>query len=107
MHQQRHSPDLGMRCYLFSDMATINRLYLAVIPLVHLDSGLTEQALTLFPDQQFATLFTPENVDTYLSFFKRRAESYLKGDNVVSYEFSKEPVSGTTYLRVMVTQNVR
>jgi hypothetical protein len=88
-------------------MPLINRLYLSVLPLVHLDTGLTEQTLTLFPDQQFATLFTPEEVDTYLSFFERRAESYLKGANIISYEFAKEPVVGTPYVRVLVVQHVR
>jgi hypothetical protein len=88
-------------------MPLINRLYLSVIPLVHLDTGLTEQVLTLFPDQRFATLFSPDEVDSYLSMFKRRAESYLKGDNVLSYEFNKEDVVGTGLVRVVVTQNVR
>ncbi|HEU5340003.1 hypothetical protein [Edaphobacter sp.] len=87
-------------------MPQINRLYLAVMPLVHLDTGFTEQTLTLFPSQEFATFFTPEEVDTYLDFFKRRAESYLKGGNVTSYEFAKEPVVGTGFVRVVVTQHV-
>ena len=84
----------------------LNTLYLAVIPLVHLDTGLTEQTLTLFPDQQFATLFSPDEVDNYLNFFQRRADSYLKGGNVTSYEFKKEPVVGTRFLRVVVIQHV-
>lgn len=88
-------------------MPLINRLYLAVMPLVHLDTGLTEQTLTLFPNQEFATLFGPDEVDTYLSFFQRRAESYLKGGNVTNYEFSKEPVVGTRFVRVVVTQYVQ
>ena len=85
----------------------INRLYLAVIPLVHLNTGLTEQTLTLFPDQQFATLFSPEEVDTYLNFFQHRAEEYLKGGGVTSYEFTKEPVVGTRFIRVLVVQHVQ
>lgn len=86
----------------------INNLYLAVMPLVHLGDryGLTEQALTLFPDSQFATLFHPDEVDNYLDFFKSRAEKYLKGGNVVSYQFEKEPVVGTGLVRVHVIQNV-
>lgn len=87
-------------------MPLINRLYLAVMPLVHMDTGFTEQTLTLFPNQEFATLFSPEEVDTYLDFFKRRAESYLKGGSVISYEFVKEPVEGTQFVRVVVTQHV-
>ncbi len=85
----------------------INRLYLAVIPLVHLRDGATEQALTLFPDQKFATLFTEGDVDTYLKFFKTRAETFLTGDTIISYEFEKEPVAGTQFIRVLVTQHVR
>ena len=85
----------------------INRLYLAVLPLVHLDTGFTEQTLTLFPDQTFATLFTPSEVDLYLNMFQRRAESYLKGDNVISYDFAKEDVVGTGRVRVVVTQHVK
>jgi hypothetical protein len=85
----------------------INTLYLAVIPLVHMDTGLTEQALTLFPDPKFATLFAPEEVENFTSFFKRRAESYLKGDNVLSYQFQTEGVAGTGKLRVVVIQHVQ
>jgi hypothetical protein len=85
----------------------INRLYLAVMPLVHLDTGFTEQTLTLFPDQNFATLFGPDEVDLYLNMFKRRAESYLQGGNVISYDFAKENVVGTRFVRVVVTQHVQ
>lgn len=84
----------------------INNLYLAVIPLVHLGDGLTEQVLTLFPERGFATLFHPNEVDGYLQMFQNRAEKYLKGGNVVSYQFEKEPVAGTGLVRVHVIQNV-
>jgi hypothetical protein len=86
----------------------INNLYLAVLPIVHLGDrfGLTEQVLTLFPDSKFATLFHPDEVDGYLLTFKNRADKYLKGGNVVSYQFEKEPVVGTGLVRVHVIQNV-
>jgi hypothetical protein len=86
----------------------INNLYLAVLPIVHLGEryGLTEQVLTLFPDSSFATLFHPDEVDAYLGMFQSRAEKYLKGGNVVSYQFEKEPVVGTGLVRVHVVQNV-
>jgi hypothetical protein len=86
----------------------INQLYLAILPLVHLGDrfGLTEQVMTVFPDSQFATLFQPDEVDGYLELFKNRAESYLKGGNVVSYEFQKEDVVGTKLVRVLVIQHV-
>jgi len=83
----------------------INNLYLAVIPIVHL-TGSTEQVMTLFPDSQFATLFHANEVDNYLNFFKNRAENYLKGGNVISYDFQKEEVPGTGMLRVKVIQHV-
>jgi hypothetical protein len=86
----------------------INNLYLAVMPIVHLGDryGLTEQVLTLFPDSKFATLFHPDEVDGYLQFFQSRAEKYLKGGNVVRYEFQKEQVVGTGLVRVQVIQHV-
>lgn len=83
----------------------INNLYLAIIPIVHL-SGSTEQVLTLFPDSRFAALFRPDEVDNYLNFFANRAENYLKGGNVISYEFHKEEVVGTGMVRVQVIQHV-
>src|SRR5882762_11226257 len=86
----------------------INRLYLAVMPIVHLGDryGLTEQVLTLFPDSRFATLFHPDEVDGYLQLFRNRAESYLKGGNVTSYEFEKEVVVESGLVRVQVNQHV-
>ena len=87
----------------------INNLYLAVLPIVHLGDryyGLTEQVLTLFPDSRFATLFHPDEVDTYLQFFQSKAEKHLKGGNVVSYEFQKEQVMGTGLVRIQVIQHV-
>ena len=86
----------------------INTLYLAILPIVHLGDqfGLTEQVVTLFPDSRFATLFHPDEVDGYLQLFRSRADKYLKGGNVISYEFAKEVVAGTGLVRVQVTQHV-
>jgi hypothetical protein len=89
-----------------------NVLYLAVLPLVHISNvpyvgfGLTESVMTLFPDKRFATEFTPGEVDNYISTFKSRADQYLVGNRVVSYEFSTEPDESGRYVIVRVTQNV-
>ena len=50
-----------------------NELYLAVLPLIHMSSGLTEQTLNLFPDRDFATEFFPDEVEAYMSMFQTRA----------------------------------
>ncbi|HWF03162.1 MAG TPA: hypothetical protein VHA06_05715, partial [Candidatus Angelobacter sp.] len=68
-----------------------NELYLMVLPLVHLDTGLTEQTMTLFPDKAFATEFFEDEVDLYVSMFKSRANKYLIGGHVLAYEFYPEP----------------
>jgi hypothetical protein len=89
-----------------------NDLYLAVLPLVHislnkiLGYGLTEETLTLFPDKNFATEFTSEEVQTYIELFGSRANKYLVGGRVIDYEFVKEEVGGGRYI-VRVKQNVR
>lgn len=90
-------------------MPLINRLYLAIIPIVHLTDrfGLTEQVMTLFPDPQFATLFSPDEVNGYVATFERRAQDYLSGGNVERYEFKTEPVAATGMVRVVVTQYVK
>jgi hypothetical protein len=84
-----------------------NELYLAVLPLIHLTErfGLTEQVLTLFPDRTFATNFSPEEVDNYVSTFVNRADKYLKGANVLGYEVKKEPTA-TGMVIVKVLQHV-
>ena len=46
-----------------------NDLYLVVLPLIHLSSGLTEQTLTLLPSKDFATEFFPNEVDGYVNDF--------------------------------------
>ncbi len=84
---------------------TKNVLYLAVLPVVHLDNGRTEQILTLFPDKGFATEFQPNDVDTYIGFFQLRAKTILSGAPVTGYEFSKLPgVNGRVIVQVI--QNV-
>jgi hypothetical protein len=73
----------------------INELYLAVLPIIHLTDrfGLTEQVLTLFPDKAFATLFHPNEVDGYIATFQNRADTHLRGPNVLRYEVFKEPTA--------------
>jgi hypothetical protein len=82
-----------------------NELYLAVLPLVHLDTGLTEQTLTLFPDKSFATEFFKDEVELYINMFKSRAQKYLVGGHVVAYEFHQEP-NGNGRVIVRVVQSV-
>lgn len=84
---------------------TRNELYLTVMPLVHLDTGLTEQTLTLFPDRRFATEFFKDEVDLYIGTFRSRANKYLVGGHVVAYEFHQE-VNGDGRVIVRVVQSV-
>jgi hypothetical protein len=84
-----------------------NELYLVVLPLIHMGPqfGLTEQALTLLPDRNFATQFFPDEVDIYIDVFKSRADLYLKGGHVKRYDFQKEPTEDGRVI-VRVIQNV-
>lgn len=82
-----------------------HELYLAVLPLVHVETGLTEQTLTLFPDKQFATEFFKDEVELYISMFKSRANKYLVGGHVVAYEFHEES-NGDGRIIVRVVQSV-
>jgi hypothetical protein len=81
-----------------------NKLYLAVLPMVHLGEtfGRTEQMLTLFPSREFATEFFPDEVEAYILTFERRANEYLVGGHVKSYAFAKERTKdGRVVVRVM------
>jgi hypothetical protein len=87
-------------------MPAINVLYLAVLPQIHVSLnqvmgfGLTEQVLTLFPDIKFATLFFPDEVDTFINTFRER-EKYLVGGHVVGFEIFKQPtLDGRVIVRV-------
>lgn len=82
-----------------------NELYLTVLPLMHLPAGMTEQAVTLFPDKEFATRFYPDEVDGYILFFQRRADNYLTGGHVAGYECVKESTEDGRVI-VRVIQNV-
>lgn len=82
-----------------------NDLYLTVLPLVHVSSGLTEETLTLFSSREFATEFFPDEVDKFLNLFEARAQKYLVGGHVTGYEFHKvQTPEGRVIVRV--TQNV-
>jgi hypothetical protein len=83
-----------------------NTLYLSVMPLVHMDNGLTEQTLTLFPDKNFATSFPSADVDSYIMFFRSRAERLLSSGGAINYDFVKERVLATDYFIVKVVQRV-
>ena len=85
----------------------VNELYVAIIPIIHLTQsfGLTEQVMTLFPDKNFATSFTKEEVNGYLITLKNRADQYLTGGNVQSYDIKTVPAGdGLFFIRVI--QNV-
>jgi hypothetical protein len=86
-----------------------NDLYLAVLPMIHMGEqsfGSTEQILTLFPDKSFATVFFEDEVQSYISTFKNRADRYLSGGHVAGYDCHQEPVEDGRVI-VRVTQNVR
>ena len=83
-----------------------NELYLVVLPLIHISSGLVEHTLTLLPDKGFATEFFQNEVDTYVTMFTTRANKYLVGGHVIDYDVQTEPTTdGRVIVRVM--QNVR
>jgi len=92
-------------------MARSNQLYLAVLPLIHVSAnqvfgfGLTEQTLTLFPDRNLATEFFKDEVESYILTFKNRANKYLIGGHVTSYEVTTEPADDGRVV-VKVTQHV-
>jgi hypothetical protein len=83
-----------------------NTLYLAVQPLIHLNSGLAEQVLTLHPNREFATEFSPEEVNNYILMFGDRANRHLVGGNVIGYRLIPVPLPNGRVL-VTVLQDVR
>ena len=66
-----------------------NELYMVVLPLMHINTGQTEQTLTLFPDRNLATEFFQDEVQGYINFFKSRIE-HLTGGHVKGYDFHPE-----------------
>jgi hypothetical protein len=83
-----------------------NRLYLAVLPIIHLSAlrtpirivgtsvtslQVTEQVLTVFPDRNFATEFYPDEVELYIDSFKQSAAEFLTSGHVTRYEFIRQP----------------
>jgi hypothetical protein len=89
-----------------------NRLYLAVLPLIHMTPvgpfgfGLTEQTITVFPDRNLATEFYPDEAEHYVLTFKNRADKYLTGGHVTKYDVSTEPTDDGRVI-VVVIQHVR
>ena len=93
-----------------------NRLYLAVLPFIHLSPtpgrptflrhsvvqiSRTEQVLTLFPDRTFATEFFPDEVEDYVRIFNENAAQFLTGGHVAHYELTREPTDdGRMVVRV-------
>lgn len=84
-----------------------NRLYFAVLPVIHMGEtnfGSTEQILTLLADQNLATEFFPDEVDSYIATFMNRTK-YLTGGYVKGYDVSKKETDGGRVI-VTVKQNV-
>jgi hypothetical protein len=81
-----------------------NELYLSVLPLIHISSGLTEETLTLYPDKNFATEFFPDEVEGYISTFKNRIK-YLVGGHSKGYDVHPENTEDGRVI-VRVVQNV-
>jgi hypothetical protein len=81
-----------------------NELYLVVVPLIHLGTGLAEQTLTLLPGRDFATEFFPDEVEGYVVMFKNRAK-FFTGGHVKGYEVIAEPIENGRVI-VRVVQNV-
>lgn len=89
-------------------MSTANELYLAVLPMIHLavhQYGFTEEVLTLLPSKDFATRFSPNEVESFIRIFKNRTE-HLTGGSVTSYDFQKIQQSDGRFI-VRVVQYVR
>jgi hypothetical protein len=100
----------------------INRLYLAVLPIIHLTHfstapvlpflrhgtvqvpQATEQVLTLFPDRTFATSFYADEVELYINVFRQMVPS-LMGGHVTHYELIQQPTDDGRVV-VMVEQHV-
>ena len=82
-----------------------NDLYLVVLPLIHISSGLVEQTLTLLPNRDFATEFFQDELDGYLNMFTNRANKYLTGGHVTSYDARPESIGNGRFV-VRVVQNV-
>jgi hypothetical protein len=64
-----------------------------------------EQILTLFPEENFATRFFPDEVDKYVAAFSQQAEQFLKGGHVVGYAYIKMPTDDGRVV-VKVVQSV-
>lgn len=62
---------------------TENDLYLAVLPLVHYSRHFAgerfEEVMTLVPERNFATEFSPDEVDRYIQTFRNAAEEKFGG----------------------------
>jgi hypothetical protein len=84
-----------------------NELYLCVLPIIHLTEtfGLTEQVLTLLPGREMATEFYRDEADSYVATFRNRANKYLTGGHVKSYDVVIEDI-GESRVVVKVVQNV-
>jgi hypothetical protein len=84
-----------------------NELYLTVLPIIHLgraEFGRTEETLTLFPDEKFATEFFADEVEGYIATFQNRLK-YLTGGHVKGYDVQRVPKPDGRVI-VKVIQNV-
>lgn len=81
----------------------ISELYLTVLPVIHLGTGLTEQILTLTADKANASEFFPDEVELYINFFNQRIP-HLIGGHVTGYTLTRENTVRGLF-RVRVTQH--
>jgi hypothetical protein len=81
----------------------VNQLYLAVLPIIHLGTGQTEQVITLTSERTSATEFFQNEVDFYVNFFQARIP-FLIGGHVTGYTITKENTAQGLII-VRVTQN--
>jgi hypothetical protein len=80
---------------------TTNELYLAVLPLISLANGKTEQFLTVMPDKSFATEFFADEVNNFQRMFENRTD-LLIGGHVKGYRFEHEKTpTGRVVVKVL------
>jgi hypothetical protein len=89
---------------LSSKKSKYPELYLSVLPIIHVSSGLTEETLTLYPDRKFATEFFPDGVERYVATFRNRIK-YLVGGHSKGYDIYPEDMEDGRVV-VRVVQNV-
>jgi len=81
-----------------------NELYVVVLPMMSMDTGKSEEIMTLMGEKSLATRFFPDQVEDYEAMFRRMTKN-LTGGHVKGFEISQEETeSGRVVIKVM--QNV-